>query len=434
MPLTPTAFAVALNRGLGRALQHLQANPDPTLRPAVLKALLHSTRFEHALEGTGTAYLLEAAELAGLQDDLRALLTGGLYALIGTGANETWDAEQQVDLLGALGERGDQDAVQVLLDLLAGAVQRDDELMVPLALALTRAQELEGLRLALQQIGQHLTVRPERWTEASLLRQAQSWLGPDLPTVVRGWATHDPAIARFLAQVEHSEAERETHPPSPPDVSYSALRTLVDGQAKRSMRLVLLGKRASDQTLLRLADDLREEQNPERLRSLLALFHHRAFPHGPAPLLALARHEEAGVARQALINLRAFAHPGVRALMLEALNQPERALDATELMERNFEPGDEVLMQDFLARAVQQESAPALHEAVRQLVRVARAHPTPGMLALVAAAYEHQPCSDCRARLVFFLEEAGALPASLREEAALDVSEELRERFAQDGG
>lgn len=129
MVLTPLSFKTALHRGLGRAVIHLRDHASDALQPIVLEALLHNTRIDPQCEGTGTTYLLEVAEHAGLRPQLARLLNTRVHDQLAAGHRDTWDAGQLVDLLGALGEEGEERAAQALEHLLPEAVQSEDRFL-----------------------------------------------------------------------------------------------------------------------------------------------------------------------------------------------------------------------------------------------------------------------------------------------------------------
>ncbi|MDP9765133.1 hypothetical protein [Deinococcus enclensis] len=427
--MTPLSFKTALHRGLGRALIHLQAQPDTSLQGVVLEALLHSTRIDHQCEGSGTTYLLEAARLAGLRAQLTLHLEAEVRDQISAGHRDTRDTEQLVDLLRALGEEGDERATLVLEQLLPDAVQCEDSFLEALTHGLMRARGEAGIRLVLQNIGGALEAGVDYDHPDFVLWQVERLFGPELVQDLPQWGEDDPRIARYFKRVgEVQHAPRQTLD-VPESLEYDALLEWMGREPRRMGRLAI---NATDEAAHRFAQDLIGENEPTRLQTLLKFFDHRAFPLSAEPLLALTGHPDPEVVDLALGALRHVEHPDIRSLALTFLQARTHVTAAARLLRGKVQVGDELLLNQVMMDLEESGDDPELHRFVDVFVGLAEAQPSAALYTLLARSFEHQPCSLCREDMVRLLLEAGALPEWLEAEARLDVNDDLRELVNQD--
>jgi len=429
--VTPIPFVTALHRGLGRALLQLRDHPTDTLQPTVLDALLRSTRIDHQCEGTGTSYLLEAAEYAGLLGRLPLHLSGRLHRQLASGERDAWDTAQLADLLGALGERGDERACEVLEQLLPEAVKREDRFTESLIYGLIRAREEAGLRLALHHLGAALAAGAEYRHPESVLWHAERLLGPDSGACLPAWAENDPGIALFLERVRQAEDAPQRERSAAESLGYAQVRDWIDRDAPR---ISLAARQASEDAAHRLALDLLSEAQPDRLKRLLTFFERRAFPLHPDPLVALTQHPDPEVSELALGTLQRVQHPDLRSLALAFLQARTHVTAAARLLRERLEPGDEHLLSRVMLELETSGDAVELHRFVATAADLLEAQPSEAMLEFMAWSFEHQPCSFCRANLVRTMLRSGPLPAWLEEEAKLDVNEDLRDLLGEGSG
>ncbi|GEM47166.1 hypothetical protein [Deinococcus cellulosilyticus] len=418
MTLKPPSFAVALKRGLGRALVHLEHHQDESTRKVVWDALLHCQRHDPQVEGLGIWYLLEAARRTGILQELAPRLIQLLDE------EDSWDTIQHVLLLGALGGAGDPLAVKRLREHFVVCLQGQGQLLNWLIQALVEAQGEEGLRFALSKLGWAHQQGLKAAQNAFSLNEAAFLMDCDMQPVIEAWAREDPLIQQFLNDCLLAKTVHK--PIGALDTSYENIsKRLEDTRAG----LMQLARHATEQTLRRLAEDLLQETDARRLERYLLLFQRQPFPMGPLPLLPLARHDDPEVRYRAQRGLKHFQSSEVRKLALELLQDPQNASVGMELLTLNFQSGDERMFRDVLNQLVLQEDEDHLWSFLFELRQVAHQHPTPALLDLMAQGFEHLPCSHCRHQMVLLLKAHQKLPQWLEEEARLDLNEDLREEF-----
>lgn len=418
LTLKSISFSLALKRGLGRALAHLHDHQDEATLQVVWDALLHCQRHDPQVEGLGIWYLLEAARRAGILQDLTPRLIQCLDE------EDGWDTIQHVLLLGALGEAGDPLAVKHLREHFVVCLQGQGQLLTWLINALVEAQGEEGLRFALSKLGWASQQGLKAAQYAFSLKEATFLMEREMQPVIEAWAREDLFIQQFLKDCLLAKAEKR--PARRLDASYENISKCLED---RRAGLLQLARHATEQTLQRLAADLLEEKDARRLERFLLIFQRQPFPLGPTPLLPLARNEDPDVRWRAQTALKHFQSPEVRKLALELLQDTQTASVGVELLALNFQSGDEKLFLDVLNKLVLQEDENELWSFLYELRQVAHQHPTPALLDLMIAGFEHQPCSHCRHQMILLLKTHQRLLHWLEQEARLDLSNELREEF-----
>jgi len=255
--------------------------------------------------------------------------------------------------------------------------------------------------------------------DGELLRRAQRSLGSEVFSEVIAQARSEPSVRVYLdvldALTEQSETDRRRLRTEP--VDYAEARQAVEYSVGSAYSLGRF--RLTQDALMGLAADLETEDDPEVLERLLLAFQRPTRPNvtgtGPA-----SGPEGRGMVLSRVQDLE------VRELAVQVLGSGSPpALGSAELLVLNFEPGDERLLRRILEQA-QQVNNDLLHAFCRGVRRVAEAHPTPAMLALLADTYPVQPCTSCRHEGLRLLTDRAAVPAWLRSEARLDVNPAIR--------
>ncbi|PYE49490.1 hypothetical protein [Deinococcus yavapaiensis] len=423
------AFERALHDGLGRALLHLQRASDAertAVRAVVLDACVRDTAFDAQLEGRTSVYLADAAKLTGVWPDVRPHVLRALDDLRDTTA-QFWDARQLVELLKLLAFDGDEHAARELRARFRQAADADDQLVRFFGPALL---DLRGLRILpelLRDIGRALRRDAERVEDGELLQDARGLFGEDVVNDLLRVHEHDEDVRAYLDRVEElaGRVTANSSERAALDVSLAWARREVERSRTFNPSLMRWGERAADADVAELARDLDVERDSGRLKAMLTVFLRRPFPRDPTRLIALAEHDDSVVSYRAVRALGHLQHPDVRTLALRLLRTPGREGDGAELLHGHVELGDEDLLTDVASRA-STWSPDERHAFVKNVTKLADAHPTSALLTLLASLFALQPCAACRALLVRALAVHDALPDWLREEAAWDASEELR--------
>lgn len=177
---------------------------------------------------------------------------------------------------------------------------------------------------------------------------------------------------------------------------------------------------------IRVAQELLEESDPERLIRYLRLFTRSQFPLDHVPLLALARHKDENVAHSAYHVLRNISHPTIRAHALELLEEgiPEKARYVIWLLTENPGPGDREHITSLINEETDEEELHSRHMAAREYFET---NTELDAIPILLKIYQETPCAKCRGGIVDLLDELNALPVWICEEGIYDAESEVRE-------
>ncbi len=430
MPIDLAAFAAALRRGLGRCVLEARAVSDPTpLRPLVLAACRENQAYDPQCEGSRVTYLLELADATGVRREARDATLAALPR-----DDDSWDAEQLVDLARAFALDGDGEARQALVDQLqrlpgsrsAGAALVDVDNRAGLS------DEGKGLLYVARVMGE----RPdevETWVASFLVEDAAECFGegPTNEALERA-ARASPAVARFRELVREHRAPRPPRP-EPPAEAFTFERLLAEFRGRAagvpgagSGASFGWGRRAPAAELALAAEALTADAPPELQELLLGAFARTTFPGPPERLFAFALSEHPRVARRAFEALAHLTHPALRAFALARLADAPPRWNALRILRKNGGPSDGDAVGAALAVAPGDE-----HDrhavGLALLAACPEAAPPSAWAAPLAWLYEHTPCSRCRGRAVELLDEAGALDPATRAECLHDCSLDTRD-------
>jgi hypothetical protein len=247
----------------------------------------------------------------------------------------------------------------------------------------------------------------------------------------------NPHVQAFAEAAARYEAEREA--PRPPyrrpltGATYDQVKDAIARHQSGRRDIVSLyafehwGLSASDDDLALAAADLFTTTDDKALSLYLHLFARRPFPGSVEPLLPLVRHPDDRVMHVAFRALSQIVHPGVRALALEILADSSlhgfRRANAVNLLVRNYEAGDEILLAHLIEAADDRDECHILGMGARHLQEIhPESDPAPALLAL----YEYGPCSLCRNHAVEMLHDTRQLPDWMLEECYYDADPDIR--------
>jgi hypothetical protein len=180
-------------------------------------------------------------------------------------------------------------------------------------------------------------------------------------------------------------------------------------------------REASDEEFRRAAENLPEEVNV--LGNFLRIFHGRAFPLDPEPLMKLTRHRDLTVRWRAYVALEEVKDRRVRKLALGDLGSRRYGRLAANVLVANYEPGDEELLLGRLRDPLDDDF---LHRMTGALLDLVKLRPGLDPFELLGEAYVLNPCGFCREYVVRALSESGALPDAWREECRFDAEADVR--------
>jgi hypothetical protein len=280
---------------------------------------------------------------------------------------------------------------------------------------------IAGLQFVCRTFDQ-VTADDRPWQFATLMEAlGESERGQSLPEELghfeREWKAYE----------EHGERARQKGPT--PRLSYSDIKNQVSKYGRRA-GMIGWSKKATDEEIAQLADDLLAESDSDRLYGFLRLFHMRKFPRNPQRLLELARSEDDGLARAAMAALSHISHPEVRTLAFEAARNPQWRHLAVRMLIHNREPGDYLFIEDLLKEQAGRDECHLLGFSVLSFIE---AHRSPEAESSLLLLYESGPCTSCRHDVVKELIAIDRIPDWMREECRHDANANICRTVDQSG-
>ena len=130
------------------------------------------------------------------------------------------------------------------------------------------------------------------------------------------------------------------------------------------------------------------------------------------------------MAFRAYAALELLEDPVVRSFALSRLDDPEWGSQAIELLDANFEPGDEEVIRQRLMKVPRQD-LDASHHFLMAGLNVLKRRPEVGA-AVFSKVYEETPCSLCRHRAWDALQKVTTMDSPLVDEAQYDADSGTR--------
>jgi len=457
LPLSQTAFADALRKGLGRAFLQLSRHGIAGLEETLLDACKTSWVYDAQCEGTRGAWLWELASVAGLQAPVRAIVAEALES--DEPSADCWTELQLGEIAGELFRAGDQALRRLYYRAAARSrqartVERADgtveSAIVGPGLELAPIFEIDGLPGFLELV-RALGDHAGPWSTEIAEEARESFGEAAVGQTLREAALGDPRVRGFLRHLDDDPPlirqdgtiDRRAGRPSSRDDRTAAQLLDAIRTAAPSIKLAAgywpnagalgWGLHAAEPERRALAEALWIETDPRVVNAVLCAFQRRGLPDFDARLLALSRSGEPHVrdrAHRVLIH-----HPcgAARALALEdhlAGRADERTVD---LVAANWRAGDETIVQS-IAESFRGRAPDELHGVVFSMATLLR---TAGERAtafrdLALFVWDESPCSNCRVRAAELLATMGDVPKWLAREAAHDARAEIRAAFARE--
>jgi hypothetical protein len=419
-----------LQKGLGRVLLFLQNHDARPYRAAILHACTHDLAYDLQIEAARGQYLFEIMQQTGEPRFYRDIV---LTALDAAKAEEEKRSESQLfEIARLLAGQGDEEARSVMRRRFArNAAEQDytgaEEIVLPDGLEGFRfvAGHLAGMDFEEDgwQLDSWIEILEERYGReeawnALLAMAAES--GSPLTTLIEAVKAKR---AEIEAWSERSDEERN----APRYPNFETLQRTIIEQGRKTPRGLLWGwsRCCYDAAeVKRAARALLAEEDSDLLLPYLRLFRYRWFPLDPDRLILLARSEDDEIAWAALDTLEHIRHPSVRALALELADRPRWCIFAVELLKRNYEAGDERLVESLLSRTLDANDYHWLGSSAGEFFE---AHPELDCAPALTLLYERGPCTRCRGWAVEMLLERGQMPGWMREECRYDADLETRQ-------
>jgi hypothetical protein len=453
LPLDRDAFRRALQQGHGRAVLHAKQHGVDDRIEDVIHACLHNLSYDAQCEGDRGSWMLRLIDETGAEADVATRLIAGT-SRPPHDENSYWDDVQRCRLLRSLASRGHAGAREQLYNMFRKEEHSLDLLACEEIIELDGA---DGLIHVCEKLGAMLASDSGLTIDDFPSAFYDELCGEGRASrVLDAVCASNQDVARYVAHIAAARSE-ETK-----DGHYNVANVRPDPNARSAARRRMSAKSAADviewveattddldaewpkgawlmgwgryvpeSNLAAIAERLSTETNPARVVQYLRVFQNRQAPFIDDALLAFADHEQRLVRWVAYRVLSQFDDPRVRELALARLKPGPIVEGALRMLRAVYQPGDH----DAIERAIFiPEDRDDLHSLVFDLADVFKRHPLPEARALMLFVYEHSPCGNCRYAAIKTLSLAGSAPSWLREEAACDAKEEIREHFAKAAG
>lgn len=428
--LSREEFAVAIQRGQGRALMHVLRFGLEGVANLVLAACLNNQAWDPQCEGSRERWLLpmfsDTTEFKRFKETILAALEE---------ETETWDFLQLCGLAKEMALRGNDDARQVLaMAVLCHAETGIDD-------AWAGAEEW----IALDGIG--AIVQLARCHGSRLLRETGYWGPPRLPDMVeaadmraKAKATLDDLAktdANVKAYWEYYSRETESAKARPefPGIRtricqlYPIERILSDAysEGEQSLgRYYRFGQFATEDELLTVYRRLQKETERESCLRLLSVFRNAAIPELHPRLWDWSLGNDQKLRSAALAALSRIKDERIGEFAKRQLRAGELGScpELLDLFILNYEPMDvDLILSRLQALDADRDTAHSLGSSIVRICEQRGALELSGMLRWV---YEVTPCSECRLNSVNLLCKIGALESAVAEECIYDASEDIQ--------
>lgn len=478
LPLSRTSFLAALEEGRGRAMLHASRHGLGGFHRELIHACLHALQVDPQIDKGRGEWTLALLEIGNALDDcLPAILEGLEPAVVLAEGLDFWDRVERCNVLAALASRGLTGARERLLQIAVD--DREWHFGPPLgADHFVDIEGIDGLVALAEGLGPRarelcredlfaLVVRGDVNEQADaanedLVAEARSALAEAAPrcagaAALLGMLTEDsmdgasPASSSPDPFVDGTEQKGsgqgssgrpafayEDGPHDNADAAIEWVESRAEDAPEPASRFGVLSawsRKASPRALEQLARAWCSTGS-----ALRRILYAQAFckkippPFVTQEMIAMARSPSSKLAWVTTQALSGVTDPMVRALALERIADSGLQVVSLELLQSNYQASDGKLLESAFnelipcglsdLRSIHSTSRRILDgdkrcSLARGLLELARPD-RPELALLQLAAYELNPCAECRVRHAKALHAIDALPAWLRDEVLHD--------------
>ena len=447
MPLTHEQFQDALEKGLGRAVQHVRNAPPESVREGLLHASLNCLVYDAQCEESRAPWLVKMFQLAKEVDFYRMPIFNKLLELAENELRTGRDFWQLYELVVEFALNGDEEARNIVYRVFDKMIH--DESMDGCD-ALIRMDGVTGLLYVLRQIGQRILDGFGFQEAKYCIEDAEKSFGKEtVQKAIQIEAMNDTCVQTYLDRASSDDPWFD-YPfyhslQTPPDLSLREWvdRILEDDFADfkdygedyhpyfcltgRRSGLNKAARKASSEELSYALNMLLGTTDPRRQFCILGTFIRQPMPRIEQMILDFVDSENESLCWCAVKALSSTSHELIREKAIGLLQSGRpNWYDGIEILEHSFQSGD----QDVIEKAVQTNEFPnihSLHSAGLGVSRLIRFYPNESFRGLSCWFYDRTPCSYCRTSFVEYLVNLGSIPSEILEECRDDCYSEIRE-------
>ncbi|GER86259.1 hypothetical protein KDW_04210 [Dictyobacter vulcani] len=428
-------FQRSLQRGLGRIILYLQEHDATPYQEYILDACLHNNTYDPQSEGNKAQYLYEIIQLTHKESFYREAILHAMATIPPPisefGDDLDWDVSQFFDFGLIFAQQGDKEARQAMYQLFLKRATRGCEFG---AYDLIDLDGLDGFLFVARHL-YHIAGSPKDQLDRWYLKTIEERFGHEsVLHYIEQATTTEPLLTSFINYPREQKTTLESGDKHVIEDYEYARQLIAEWKVKSSQerqygaynlgRLAFWGRRATDETLLLAANDLLNTTS-DNILPYLAIFRNRPFPLDYRDVLQWTRNENADIAAQALAALVPVHGPAVRALALQLIHDPERIGDALDLLINNYQEGDHLLIEQFLANLNDPDD---FHNTGYSILKIFEQNPTKDCQQALIQLYERDPCAYCREKAVRLLTERQVFPDWMAQECLHDSRPGIREK------
>lgn len=411
----------ALRKGLGRAVLWAKCGRWND-EGALLEACLYDMRYDRQCESPRGIWLWEIVEAVGAVDTFREAILTATITIVDDIA-----AQQLCQFCVMYARRGDERFRTRLRDIVAKK---------PVAhcpwlgeMELIELDREAGFLFAARLRGSSLSNREWDWDDLSVIDKATETLGEQtVVSILNRESETSIDIDRFRTLWQSATVMRAGIVRGSADrKSKLSLEEIIHEAARGQSRPTLFprwGKDASDADLWTIKDRLLRQSDPNILVNYLCIFSNRAMTHFDERMLTLLNHTNERVRDRAYKAVSQNAHPTIRKFVIENLRARIAVSGFLELFVRNFQPGDEDLLNDNLTLPDNRDEC---HRIISNLMKILEQNPSADCTELALRLYLTTPCAICRSGTAELLFRQKVAPAWRVDECRWDANSDIRE-------
>lgn len=421
-----------LTVGRGGAIIYLLGTDTSPYRDMILDHCIHNKAYDTQLEYSRACYLYPLIRNSPDRDFYRDAILEALRD-----ADDESSVSQLFDFAVLFAHDGDETARSAIHEKFDKHNLKE---INSIATSLIEIDGIEGLLHVLDYMGSDSNVL-ERNDYAIYIHQAEKSFGVEETRQALTKAyEQNPNIRTYLDRISnlytpslilenviksHKDDNLHTH-------LQEAVKGITWRELKRnpeSDKLARLwSKFASDDEIVKAANDIIYEKDPQKLALYLRIFHRHEFPLHPSFLIDLTESLSLRVSHAALLALAGVKHPDVRTLFERLVQAPEWSVSAVRLLRSNYRDGDHLIIEKLLNDAADIHQ---MHDLECALIDVYKNNLGENAMRSLLFAYENGPCSNCRYEIVKLMHELGHLPEWIVQECVFDTRESIR-KMAQE--
>jgi len=421
LPLTREQFSSALRKGQGRAFLHVKQCGVAGVEDLVLDACTHSLVLDALFEGTRGEWLFLLLEAAGLKEKARPAILRALQDSRPE-TTDSWTVSQLMVLAVFFAREGDEEFRRALYAKFA--LQEYPESSVG-GHQIICLDGLAGMLHVAEVIGARILREPDYRESDYLLWAAGEDFGREtVLAALKERAGTDERVRAYVSGLERSRRAEEQGPPQERKGFDHVLEMIEHWDDRSHAWLSVWAKQACEEEIAVIVSRMERESRAPQLRGYLRLFRWREVPGLPARLFDLTESADEWVRKGAFWALGNSCDARVRDWAIRLLQRTPPCLGALRLFERNYQPGDYILMESVLPNAGEAE---ALHDIALDLKHVAGEVKNLQLAGCLLWVCEYSPCSFCRQGAVEKLVDLKVAPRTVLEECLYDCQDETRD-------